>query len=84
MTHGPPWLRSGFVPGEALEALTREALEHRSGSYADLAAELDRSASEIGNAAGADDSPQVELRRQIIEALTPYTVEGPFYRVRRK
>ena len=84
MLNGPPWLRAGFVPADALEKLTREALEHRSGSYADLAQDLGRSASEIGNAAGADPSPQVELRRQIIEALTPYTVEGPYYRVRRK
>lgn len=81
----PPKLRHGaLIPADALAALAKASGEACGKSQTELGKELGKSQTAVWSAMNQPERSYTELRAQIVEHCTDYTLEGPFYRVVRK
>ena len=79
-----PYVTEGpFVRASALPDAVRHLREERGLSRRDAAEAVGASAEEV---AGAEHrlTAAFRLRKRLVEALTGYTLDGPYYRLRRR
>ena len=67
-----------------LAALAKELRMKSGKTKADIARELGASRPAVQQAENNPEQSLTKLRVRIIEACSPYTIEGPLFRIRRK